>query len=262
MVDLVHLAGRAILEVYTDPEALLGISRKADLTPLTEADLRAHHVIATGLQTLTPGVRIVSEEGGADPPKAPTDDPFWLVDPLDGTKEFLKRTGEFTVNVALIRDGSPVAGIVHSPILGRTWLGAPHGAEIREGGRIHPIGVRKGDLSRIQIVASRDHSGPTVRTLVEKIPGAKVVTMGSSLKFCLIAEGRADLYLRDRPTMEWDTAAAQAVLTRAGGTVLTLDGTLLTYGKDGLRNPSFVALGGMGVSWEKLAHLLGDGGGD
>ncbi|MBI1842200.1 MAG: 3'(2'),5'-bisphosphate nucleotidase CysQ, partial [Verrucomicrobia bacterium] len=169
---------------------------------------------------------------------------FWLVDPLDGTKEFLKQSGEFTVNIALIRDRRPVLGVVHAPAIGLTYWADDGGlAHRRRGsGPAEVIRARAPQRGRLTAVASRDHAGPRVEAWLRGHPDAQTTSMGSSLKFCLVAEGAADLYLRDLPTMEWDTAAAHAVLAAAGGTVWTLDGSPLRYGKPGLRNPGFAAL--------------------
>lgn len=254
VVALAWRAGEAIMEVYARGEEAATVEWKDDRSPLTEADRAGHRVIVDGLRSLTPETPVVSEEGAVPPAESLRDGPFWLVDPLDGTKEFLNRTGEFTVNIALIRARKPVAGVVHAPVLGRSWIGGTDGAEGREGDRRVPLRVRPARSDRLRVVASRDHAGPRVKALLEGLPGAETVSMGSSLKFCVIAEGNADLYFRDGPTMEWDTAAAQAVLEAAGGGVFTLDGEPLRYTKPDFRNPQFVAVGDLGRSWEELVH--------
>ncbi len=243
-------AGDAILEVYH--EADHGVTLKSDDSPLTRADLASHRVIEASLEALTPEIPLLSEEG-AD---APYEDRrvwsrFWLVDPLDGTKEFIRRNGEFTVNLALIVDGAPVLGIVHVPTLGRTFSGASGlGAWCREGAgercRIRATGTASGDL---RVAASRSHAGPHLAAFLEQLPAHQLVSMGSSLKLCLVAEGRADLYPRLGPTMEWDTAAAHAVVTAAGGQVLDFDGQPLRYNKPDLHNPYFIVLGEKPVPW-------------
>lgn len=251
LAALAHRAGEAILEVYG--RAAADVTLKEDRTPLTEADRASHRVIIDGLQALTPDVPVISEEGEEpDPRLLAGGRAVWVVDPLDGTKEFIKRTGEFTVNIALVRSGRPVAGVVHAPVLAKSWLAGRDGAELREDGRCEPLRVRRASPERLGVVASRDHAGPRVKALLERLPGAETLSMGSSLKFCLIAEGRADLYLRDGPTMEWDTAAAQAVLEAAGGGVFTLDGQRLGYGKPELRNPMFVAAGDPALDWAAI----------
>lgn len=256
IVALAGRAGEAVLEVYARGAGGAGTTHKEDRSPLTLADRASHDVIVRGLAALTPDIPVISEE--AAPAAGAAEAPLrWVVDPLDGTKEFLKRTGEFTVNIALVRGATPVAGVVHAPVTGTTWVGARDGAR-----RIAP-GVAPATLrttrppsaTALRVVASRDHAGPAVRALLARCPGAETLSIGSSLKFCLVAEGRADLYLRDGPTMEWDTAAAQAVLAAAGGAVLTLDGAPLAYGKPSLRNPFFVAIGDPEFDW---ASVVGD----
>jgi len=258
VVALAREAGNAILTIYSRSDRNAVVDWKADRTPLTEADRASHEVIVAGLRALDPHTPIVSEE--SDRPvgsELASGAPHWMVDPLDGTKEFLKGTGEFTVNIALIGDGRPLAGVVHAPVLGRTWIGGMDGAERREGNRRERLRVRRIRPDRLGVVASRDHAGPRVKELLERLPGAETVSMGSSLKFCVIAEGKADFYLRDGPTMEWDTAAAQAVLEAAGGGVFTLDGEPLRYTKPDFRNPHFVAVGHLSWNWREL--LRGEG---
>ena len=253
VVALAHRAGDAILRVYAQGEDAAAVEWKDDRSPLTEADRAAHRLIVAGLRDLTPDVPVVSEEGEIPPVEELRDRPFWLVDPLDGTKEFLKRTGEFTVNIALVWERRPVAGVVHAPALGRSWMAGGDRAAVRTVGQedpTTPLRVRKADPDRLGIVTSRDHVGPRVRELLDRTPSSQALSMGSSLKFCLIAEGKADLYLRDGPTMEWDTAAGQAVLERAGGTVVSPNGKTLAYSKPSLRNPPFLALGDEAVDWE------------
>ncbi len=254
-----------VLESHGGVESL-SVERKEDRTPVTEADRKSHEVIVEGLGEVFPGARVVSEEGGEEEANggAPGGTaatlrgsaPVWVVDPLDGTKELLKGTGEFTVNIGLVRDGRPVAGVVHAPVLGRSWLGARSGgrrwAELRGEGEPASLSTRRADPSALEVVTSRDHVGDRVRALLGRLPGGRSREMGSSLKFCLIAQGDADLYYRDGPTMEWDTAAAQAVLEGAGGGVFTLDGEPLRYGKEDLRNPHFVAVGDRDLSWKGL----------
>ncbi len=221
---------------------------KGDGSPLSEADLAAHRILDAGLRRLFPDIPVVSEEAELPSVAERTEWPqFWLVDPLDGTKEFLKEDGSFTVNVALVEDGLPVWGCVFAPKL--DWMyhgGAGHGAwKIDESGITEPIAVAPDDEigSRpFRFVASKSHRGPEVGKLCERFPDAELLSMGSSLKFCLVAEGRADLYLRDVPTMEWDTAAADAVLRGAGGCVQTYPKLRpLAYNKDSLTNPFLAA---------------------
>ncbi|MDZ7780383.1 MAG: inositol monophosphatase family protein [Gemmatimonadota bacterium] len=171
----------------------------------------------------------------------------------------MKRTGEFTVNIALVRGGRPVAGVVHAPALGKSWVAGE--ATVPSCGTAETRSAARSAARRprpARVVASRDHAGPEVRALLERLPGAETLSMGSSLKFCLIAEGKADLYLRDGPTMEWNTGAAQAVLEAAGGGVFTLEGERLPYGKPELRNPKFVAAGDPELDWTRSSQRLTD----
>ncbi len=254
LVQLAHSAGDAILSVYAGGADVAKVQHKSDDSPLTEADRLSHTVIMAGLRSLTPTVSIVSEEGSdAERTMAALPDECWMVDPLDGTKEFVKRTGEFTVNIALMRSGRPVLGVVYAPVLGTTWIGDGTRAERRAGAERTRISVKShADVNALRIVASRDHAGPLVKALLEGFPGAETLSMGSSLKFCLVAEGRADLYLRDGPTMAWDTAAAQAVLESAGGAVVTLEGEPLRCYAPSERNPFFVAVGSSEIPWQQF----------
>jgi 3'(2'), 5'-bisphosphate nucleotidase len=248
-------AGSAIRRVYDGTTADWDVRIKSDASPLTAADLSSHARIIAGLSHLTPCLPIISEEG--DHTSTPLPHDAWVVDPLDGTKEFLKRSGEFTVNIARVRDGVPVLGVVLAPMLNQAWIADGASAWHVAGGTRRSIRVTKrAPGAPLRIVASNDHAGPIVSTLLQRHPNAEVLSMGSSLKFCLIADGRADLYLRDGPTMEWDTAAADAVLRAAGGQVMTLDGVPLRYGKSGLRNPHFVAVGHIGETWHTLADEI------
>lgn len=237
-------AGAAILKLYAEGAAA---SFKADGSPVTAADEAAEAVILEGLTRLTPEIPIVSEErasGGAIPDIS--GGRFWLVDPLDGTREFLNRNGEFTVNIALIEDGSPVLGVVYAPVLSTLYIGRVGEAAWRATGGSEEtmISARHVPEEGLTIVASRSHGNR--EALADYLQNCKVAAerrAGSSLKFCLLAEGSADLYPRFGRTMEWDTAAGEAVLRAAGGTVETLDRAPLTYGKPGLDNRGFVAFG-------------------
>ncbi len=248
-------AGRTVLDHYARPSA---VDYKADDSPLTQADRASHALIAARLAEGAPAIPLLSEESDPRAYDARAGwRRFWCVDPLDGTKEFVKRTGEFTVNVALIEGTAPVLGVVHVPALGRTYAAARgHGAFRFEGdGPGVPIRVRMADPRRLTVVASRDHAGPEVAALLERMAAGGVeveaASMGSALKFCLVAEGAADLYPRTVPTFEWDTAAAQAVVEEAGGRVTTLDGEKLAYNKADLRNPSIVTAGDPALDWRR-----------
>ena len=252
VVALAHEAGRAIMAIYEAGADAAGVRTKDDQSPLTLADEASHAVIVAGLAKLTPDIPVISEED-SHPSAVAANALRWVVDPLDGTKEFVKRTNEFTVNIALVRGTTPIAGVVHAPALGVTWVGDESGATRHEAGARAVMRVTaQPSLTALRIVASKDHAGPAVRAMLDRMPEAQTLSMGSSIKFCLVAEGRADLYLRDGPTMEWDTAAAHAVLRAAGGDVLTLDGQSLTYGKPDLRNPHFMAVGDLSVDWPSV----------
>ncbi len=236
-------AGEEILAVYaTDFQA----RTKDDASPVTEADERAEAAILPGLAALTPDIPIVSEEEASKGRIPQVGRRFWLVDPLDGTKEFLKRNGEFTVNIGLIEDGQPVAGVVYAPVTGALYLGGFGQATVeRPGQPPRPIAVRPPPAPGLTVVGSRSHADPREQEwLAARFAIAETKAAGSSLKFCLVAAGEADLYARLGPTMEWDTAAGHAVLRAAGGSVTDTDGQSLAYGKPDFRNPGFVARGG------------------
>ena len=246
-------AGKEILAYYVEAEEI-EVRQKEAASPVTEADEAAEAFILEALAKLTPQIPVVAEELAAAGKLPDNVDPagdFWLVDPLDGTKEFLKRNGEFTVNIALIHGGEPIAGVVHAPALAMTWAGTrePGAAKGRAtfSQTDHPpmeVAARSCPAEGFTVVASRSHKDDD--RLSEFLSGLKVakqVEAGSSLKFCLVATGQADIYPRFGRTMEWDTAAGQAVLSAAGGTVRDLDGKPLGYGKPGFENPHFVAYG-------------------
>lgn len=252
VATLAHQAGAAILEVYHSSEHQ--VTYKEDASPLTAADLASHRAIVAGLEELEPRLPILSEEG-ADMPFAERRGwrRFWLVDPLDGTKEFLKRNGEFTVNIALIEDGRPVLGVVYAPVLARTYLGlVGKGAWRSDGDKAPRSIIATGSSStELQVVASRSHPSPELEALLAQLGEHRRLSMGSSLKLCLVADAAADFYPRLGPTMEWDTAAAHAVVRAAGGEVLDLQGEALRYNKEELRNPYFVVVGQRPVGWRE-----------
>lgn len=238
---IAEAAGERIMAVYGTAAA----EAKADGSPVTEADLVAHQVILEGLARDCADIAVVSEEDAAHrTPDAA--ERFILVDPLDGTREFISRNGEFTVNIALIEQGCPVAGVVFAPALGRLWIGAVGaGARRRMAGDAswQPIGCRRPGEAGVVAVASRSHRDAATEAFLAGQTVAGMRSMGSSLKFCLVAEGEADVYPRFGTTMEWDTAAGQAVLEAAGGRVLTPDGTPFRYGKTEWRNGPFIGWG-------------------
>jgi 3'(2'), 5'-bisphosphate nucleotidase len=236
-------AGGVIMAIY---EQDFEIRQKADASPVTEADEAAERLIVARLRALTPAIPVVGEEMVAQG-QAPEigGGPFWLVDPLDGTKEFVGRNGEFTVNIALVRDGRPVLGVVHAPVPGLTFTAAGPGRVTRQqnGGPPEAIACRALPADGAVVLASRSHMTAETEAWLKGVTVARLSRAGSSLKFCRLATGEADLYPRLGRTMEWDTAAAHAVLAAAGGSVETLDGKPLTYGKPGLENPHFIARG-------------------
>ncbi|MDA0749579.1 MAG: 3'(2'),5'-bisphosphate nucleotidase CysQ [Verrucomicrobia bacterium] len=243
-------AGEKILSFYGQP---IPVEKKSDDSPLTKADLAAHHAIVAGLKDLDNTIPVLSEEAKEIPfEERRSWDRFWVVDPMDGTKEFIKQTGEFTVNIALVQGGISSLGVVYVPAKNLFyWAEKGKGAfkQVKEEASL-AIKVRKADPEALSIVASRDHAGPMVQELLERYPTAQTQSMGSSLKFCLVAEGKADVYLRDVPTMEWDTAAAQCIVEESGGVVKDIDGSVLLYNKEVLRNPSIITLGDPLFAWK------------
>jgi 3'(2'), 5'-bisphosphate nucleotidase len=245
VVSLAREAGRAIMGVYSEPNP--AVEYKQDKSPLTQADLASHHVILNGLAQLSPDWPILSEEAS----EVPFDlrkswQYFWMVDPLDGTKEFLRRSGEFTVNIALINANNPILGVVYGPAIDVLYFAARGaGAWKASGEVVSQIKAARAVNGSVRMVVSRSHRSSEDKP--SRSPGImenwEVIAMGSSLKFCLIAEGSADVYTRTGPTMEWDTAAAHLILQEAGGMVTDLDGNSLHYNKPVLLNPSFLAKG-------------------
>jgi 3'(2'), 5'-bisphosphate nucleotidase len=252
IIHLAHDAGQEILAVYGNECA---VQTKRDGSPVTEADHRAQEVICAGLERLYPELPIVAEEDGHSHRSGPAPARFWLVDPLDGTKEFLSRNGEFTVNIALVEDGTPVLGVIFAPALDRTFAASKASGALAEDahGR-RPISTREVPPAGPTVVSSRSHGDPEAlrRCLGDRPLGASICA-GSSLKFCLVAAGEADLYPRLGRTMEWDTAAGDAILRAAGGTVIDLTGAPLRYGKPGFENPHFLAQGRDAVLVGELA---------
>lgn len=236
-------AGAEILRIYESGD--FSIEAKSDDSPLTLADKAAHLKIVSFLEGT--GIPILSEEGrDISYEERSKWEYFWMVDPLDGTKEFIKKNGEFTVNIALIHNGVSIMGVVYPPVLGEIyWAINGNGAFMEEGGEIKDLKTTKRQLSEsgIKVVASRSHMSPETEAYVSKLTKPSIVSKGSSLKFLLIASGAADVYPRLGPTMEWDTAAAHAIVQEAGGSVVLEDGkTDLTYNKENLLNPYFIVL--------------------
>ncbi len=251
--ELAVKAGSAIMKVYQSDD--FGVNHKADDSPLTKADLAAHQVIVNGLQKLTPEIPILSEESVAiDYEERSSWNKYWLVDPLDGTKEFIKRNGEFTVNIALIDQGKSILSVVYVPVTEVSYSAAVGvGVFKRDGDKIHSIMVKKNSRFKPTVVGSRSHMSDEVKDYLERLGQHELVSMGSSLKFCLVAEGKADLYPRLGLTSEWDTAAAQCIVEQAGGRVVTLDGEPLLYNsKESLLNPHFMVFGDKSRDWVNI----------
>jgi len=254
-------AGKEILSVYNQ-SGDIDVTLKDDNSPLTEADRLAHQLIVAELQELTPDIPILSEESAETPVQQRMDwSQFWIVDPLDGTKEFIKRNGEFTVNIALITNGVPELGIVHVPVCGMNYLGqVGAGAwKVNPEGEFKEISAPRFSLGQsvVRVVASRSHRGELVDKLIaameSELGPTEVVSMGSSLKICLLAEGKADIYPRLAPTSEWDTAAAHAVLSAAGGEIYDTSFKTLTYNqKESILNPHFIAIADPKFDWSSL----------
>jgi 3'(2'), 5'-bisphosphate nucleotidase len=250
LLTLARQAGEAILQVYDSTD--VGLRQKDDQSPLTAADLAAEAVIQDGLARIVPRLPVLSEESAQAPwSERRTWERCWVVDPLDGTKEFISRSGEFTVNIALVEHGRPLMGVVFAPALARAWWGGRMlGGSWCDG---VPLRCAVRDSSRPpRVVASRSHAGRETEDWLAKLGPHTRVAKGSSLKICMIAEGSADLYPRLGPTMAWDTAAAHAVLVGAGGRMCDHSGQELTYHRDDLRNPWFIA---KAPGWDDLPAL-------
>jgi 3'(2'), 5'-bisphosphate nucleotidase len=252
--DIARRAAQEILKVYNSDD--FGIADKQDNSPLTKADLAAHTTICEGLSRLTPDIPILSEESVAVPfAERSKWVRYWLVDPLDGTKEFIKRNGEFTVNIALI-DGHDVAlGVVHIPVSDTCYYAAAGRGAFKLEATGTPVELRTRALrpANITVVGSRSHGGETLTAFTAKLPGdVSLISQGSSIKLCLVAEGKADIYPRFGPTSEWDTAAAQCVVEQAGGAVTDLSFNPIQYNaKEDILNPHFLVIGDNTFEWAK-----------
>ena len=255
VIALARDAAAEIMQVYAGEFA---VAHKDDRSPLTAADLASHHCILAGLERLAPDIPILSEESAEEVPAITRRAwrRLWLVDPLDGTREFVKRNGEFTVNIALIEDGVPVLGVVQQPVTGALWWGARGlGAFKREGDEDAPLRVRKPATAPLRVAASRSHRDERTAAFMARLSDSmkgevEPIGVGSSLKFCMLAEGAMDVYPRFGPTSEWDTAAAQCVLEAAGGAVVDPRGRPFAYNqRDTVLNGDFIALGDTGLPW-------------
>jgi 3'(2'), 5'-bisphosphate nucleotidase len=253
LLEITRQAGDAILEVYGED---FSVTHKDDDSPLTKADLASHVIIRDALAELTPDIPLLSEESAnIDFQTRAGWNEYWLVDPLDGTKEFVNRNGEFTVNIALIQNHQAICGVVHVPVSGVSYTGIVGvGAMRHEPGQSpRKIQVRKPCSNPAVVVGSRSHANPRLLQYLAAAGDYELVSMGSSLKFCLLAEGEADFYPRLGLTSEWDTAAAHAVVTAAGGRIVKLDGENLEYNrKKSLLNPNFLVIADPDRGWLEL----------
>jgi len=250
VITIAKQASDKILAVYNTE---FDVTSKEDNTPLTEADMAAHHVITEGLTKLTPKIPILSEES--------IDIPFsvrkqwkryWLVDPLDGTREFVKQNGEFTVNIALIDNHRAILGVIHTPVSGVLYYATNHDGAFKQLPGEEPVAIhtRNKPQDKTLVAGSRSHRGASLNEFLEKIGDHEIVSMGSSLKSCLVAEGSVDIYPRLGPTSEWDTAAAQCIVENAGGQLLDLSMKPLLYNtKEELLNPHFLVIGDTSYDW-------------
>jgi len=240
--DIAYEAGEHIMRVYQNA---IAVEYKADASPLTEADLAANQSIVAALEKSYPNIPILTEEAVENFTGANEEGFYWLVDPLDGTKEFIKRNGEFTVNIALIHHGKPILGVVFAPAKDLMYRAAQgHGAFKREGkGQLEAIKVMRHQPGSVwKVVGSRSHSDDTMNDWLSKLGEYELIAMGSSLKMCLVAEGLAHIYPRLGPTSLWDTAAAHAILKEAGGEIRNLESHILSYADPSqILNPFFIA---------------------
>ena len=254
-IALARDAAAAILGIY---DSAFAVEHKADASPLTAADLAAHRILVDGLERLTPDIPVLSEEAAEDATWNVRRgwNRLWLVDPLDGTREFVKRNGEFSVNLALIDDGVPVFGVVQAPVTGALWHATRGvGAFRRDGDAEVPMRVRRPALAPLRVAASRSHRDARTEAFIAKMGEVEPIGLGSSLKFCRLAEGGMDVYPRFGPTSEWDTAAGQCVLEGAGGIVVDPKGRPLHYNqRDTLLNGDFLALGDAQLPWREWLH--------
>lgn len=238
VIKIAHDAGAKIMEIYAKDD--FGIETKGDQSPVTLADLTANAVIEEELAKLAPEIPLISEENVSQQDSISAGETYWLIDPLDGTKEFIKRKGDFTVNIALIEKGKPIFGVVYAPARALTyWGGLNTGAWMNNGEKTTEIKVAEMG-KKARIVASANHLNEETQNFIDQYPGAELVQAGSSIKICMIADGRADLYPRLAPTSEWDTGAADAILRGAGGMLYQTNREPLLYGKEDILNPYFI----------------------
>jgi 3'(2'), 5'-bisphosphate nucleotidase len=260
VIALAKQAGKAVMPLYQ--QATLTVTQKSDRTPVTEADFIAHHIIVNGLSGLNPQFPVLSEEAAdIDYVIRQTWPTYWLVDPLDGTKEFIDHNGEFTVNIALIHNNDPVLGVVYTPVLDICYFAVQNGLAYKQEQEVPPEVIQTQPWSgpAVRVVGSRRHNRERLEHFFQNFPNLQFTPMGSSLKSCTIAQGDADIYLRLGPTSEWDTAAAQCIVEAAGGQIVDVQGHPLRYNtKESLLNPWFLVYGDPKVNWlEKLMPIIG-----
>jgi 3'(2'), 5'-bisphosphate nucleotidase len=240
ILSIIQQAGRAVLSVYTS-----GIKHtlKKDCSPLTEADRTSHRIIVEGLTRIAPGIPVLSEEGEEIGYNIRRNwDSYFLIDPLDGTQEFIESRPEFTVNIALIYQSRPVIGLIHVPVNGITYFAEEGKGAYRLNGNTERLPLRKDPSRKVEIVVSRRETEESLKKILSGIPDAGISSMGSSLKFCLVAEGSSDIYPRTKPSMEWDTAAGAIIVEEAGGQIVETSGQTILYNRENLLNPPFFAL--------------------
>jgi 3'(2'), 5'-bisphosphate nucleotidase len=258
-VEIAKEAGMVITEIYNSD---FDYQLKEDLSPITAADNLSHNIITERLKTLTPQTPILSEENCNIPYKIRSQwTQYWLVDPLDGTKEFISKNGEFTVNIALIENNTPIFGVIDIPITNETYWGSKvNGSFCSDANNdIKQINVSEDNQNPIRLVASRSHPSEMLNDLLEKIIDYEIIEVGSSIKFCLIASGQADCYPRFGPTSEWDTAAGEAIVSYASGCVVTARGNSMNYNvKEDYLNPNFIVSNGKIIS-ERILSLINVG---
>lgn len=253
VIQIAYEAGKEIMEIY---EAGFSVAEKSDHTPVTEADMAAHQVIVNRLNELTPHLPILTEESTAMAFKLRQSWPrYWLIDPLDGTREFIKRNGEFTVNIALIDGHQSVMGVVYAPVEGVIYYAAKSQGAFKQDSTERPVAIRVREKCRDKVLIACGRSEPSTdfKNFVSKLEDYEVIYVGSALKSCLVAEGKADLYARLGPTSEWDTAAAQCVVEEAGGKITDTSMQSIQYNtKDNLLNPHFFVYGDLSIDWSEF----------
>jgi 3'(2'), 5'-bisphosphate nucleotidase len=253
VIAIARQAGEAIMQIYDSGD--IAIQHKHDHSPLTMADMAAHQIIESRLEALTPQITVLSEESAALPYAVRSQwKRYWLVDPLDGTREFIKRNGEFTVNIALIEHGKPILGVVYAPATAMLYYASKGQGAFKQmaDAPVMPIHTRPLDLNSVIVAGSRSHADERLQGFLRNLSAPELISLGSSLKICLVAEGRADVYPRLGPTSEWDTAAAHCVLEEAGGRLVDTANITLAYNtKDSLLNPDFFACGATSHNWSQ-----------